>query len=215
MNYPNYMDPMMTQGYGMPEFKGTWINKNTGETVLVRDVVLMDEGMTIVTSSGTMIDMNTFSSDYYQMSDEEYDMSGNKINDRPIPPVKPMPRPKPKPTPKPMPKPMPPMPDPDDEPKDEPAFIKEKKHMDLIVKLFDVKKPTATCKVSFEVENFPKDELQMLIDVYGIHINDIAAYLYKKWYTSEEVITMIKEYLTDTQGLKEGDDSSDDSTTEP
>lgn len=210
MNYPNYGMPEM-QGFGMPEFKGTWINKNTGATVIVRDTVLMDEGMTVILSNGEYVDMNTFSNDYYQMSDEAYDMSGNKISNRPIQPVAPPRPPKPMPTPTPAPRPefVPPTkPDPDNAP----DYIKEKGHMALIEKLFKVKNPIVTAKASLDTEDFPKDELQMLIDVYGVHINDIAAYVYKTWYTSELVINMIKEYLVDTQGLKEPNDEKDDTT---
>lgn len=205
MDYSNFIGPGM-EGTGMPEFKGLWINKNTGATVVVRDTILMDSGFTVMLSDGTMLDMNDFSNNYFQMSEDSYDSRGNKI-DKSIPLVKPMPQPTPKPChcPKPTPK-------IDPEPKEVPDFVKEKSHMKLIEKLFSVKNPSVTAKAMLEVEDFPKDELQMLLDVYGVHIEDIAVYIYKTYYTPELVVNMIKEYLTDTQGLKEPEDITDDTT---
>lgn len=43
----------------------------------------------------------------------------------------------------------------------------------------------------------------MLIDIFGVHIEDIAIYLYQNYYTPEKVISYIKKVLTETYNLKE------------
>ena len=43
----------------------------------------------------------------------------------------------------------------------------------------------------------------MLIDIFGVHIEDIAIYLYQNYYTPEKVISYLKKVLTETYKLKE------------
>lgn len=61
------------------EIKGKWTNRVTGQTVMVKDSVITDDDMAVILSDGSMIDMNTFSRDYIQMSDDIYDLNGKVI----------------------------------------------------------------------------------------------------------------------------------------
>ena len=55
---------------------GQWINKNTGKIINVRDSIIDGDNMIIITDSG-QIDMNDFSKNYVQASDEIYDENGH------------------------------------------------------------------------------------------------------------------------------------------
>lgn len=55
---------------------GQWINKNTGKIINVRDSIIDGDNMIILTDSG-QIDMNEFSKNYVQASDEIYDENGH------------------------------------------------------------------------------------------------------------------------------------------
>lgn len=57
---------------------GTWMNKLTGEVVNVRDSIIDGDNMLIITDKGH-ISMNEFSNNYIQASDNIYDNNGNII----------------------------------------------------------------------------------------------------------------------------------------
>ena len=88
-NMPNNYSPMggggfcmdMPGGPGAPEIKGTWISKKTGAEVQVRDCIIAENGMSVMLSDGRMIDMNEFSTEFYQISDDIYDSNGNIISE--------------------------------------------------------------------------------------------------------------------------------------
>jgi len=58
---------------------GNWMNKNNGQVIFVKDSVIDGDNMLIITNRGT-IDMNTFSNDYIQVSEDVYDNHGNVID---------------------------------------------------------------------------------------------------------------------------------------
>lgn len=60
---------------------GNWMNKNNGQVIFVKDSVIDGDNMLIITNRGT-IDMNTFSNDYIQVSEDVYDNNGNVIGKR-------------------------------------------------------------------------------------------------------------------------------------
>lgn len=231
---------------GAPDMKGVWTNRRTGQTVMVRDVVIMDESMSVMFSDGSMMDMNEFSRDYIQMSDEIYDADGNVIGHDNTPLMPPPHNPKPNVTPRPelhkpgaIPPhfhPMPPVDDPlhtpikpqcphgPHKPNDKfPHFhdwakpdtpIDDQKHNIMMLHhLFDKIKPVVKPDLSVEVDDkFPKDQLQMLIDIYGVTIEDIAIYIFKHYFTPGAMVAEISEWLN-TQGLK--DIYTDDPTEDP
>lgn len=228
MNYPNFPGgPSMDFGMGgAPNMKGTWISKTTGETVVVRDNVITESGMTIMLSDGRMIDMQEFSAEYYQMSDDVYDMNGNKTGTNPVPDYRPTPSPAPRPEdlfpPKPMPKPEPcpipptpptpcPAPDPDHWKPVHPAS-EEAHRMKIVEDTFANSTPTPNITVEATIggENFPKDNLQTIISVLGVKIDDIVLYLYKNYFTADKIMEAIKTYLTETVGLVEPNTETDD-----
>lgn len=213
-----------------PDIKGRWINKKTGEEVIVRDTIMSDDTMSVMLSDGRMISMNEFSSLYYQVSDDLYDSNGNVIgkcnenasvnipsyhpesgpddflhhplpphHHHPLPPScgcndKPMP-----PHHHPLPPACPPRPRPEC-----PVDV-EKKHIDMVTDVFSKvnPEPKVKCGSTLVIENAPLGQLQMLIDIFGVHIEDIAIYLYQNYYTPEKVISYLKKVLTETYKLKE------------
>lgn len=62
---------------GGPSIEGKWYNKRTGSIIMVRDMVMDDYGMQVMTADGNMIDGDEFSRDYIQCDDTEYDENGN------------------------------------------------------------------------------------------------------------------------------------------
>ena len=210
---PNNYSPMggggfcmdMPGGPGAPEIKGTWISKKTGAEVQVRDCIIAENGMSVMLSDGRMIDMNEFSTEFYQISDDIYDSNGNIIGKAdgnhpvPVPPYNPGPgecqpphhhHPLPPPPPKPRP---------------ECPVDVEKKHMNMVTDVFSKVNPVPeiTCGSTLTINNAPLSQLQMLIDIFGVHIEDIAIYLYQNYYTPEKVISYLKKVLTETYKLKE------------
>lgn len=57
---------------------GTWVNKLTGDKIIVRNTFIDGDNMIIQTSDGRQISMNEFQN-YIQMSEDEYDSNGHKI----------------------------------------------------------------------------------------------------------------------------------------
>ena len=223
-----------------PDIKGRWINKKTGQEVIVRDTIMSDDTMSVMLSDGRMISMNEFSSLYYQVSDDLYDSNGNvigKCNEkvpvnvpdynpgpcqddflhRPLPPHHHHPLPPPdcgchdKPMPsRPPHHPVPPTCPP--RPRPECPVDVEKKHMDMVTDVFSKvnPEPKVECGSTLVIENAPLGQLQMLIDIFGVHIEDIAIYLYQNYYTPEKVISYLKKSLTETYKLKEPEPANAD-----
>ena len=57
---------------------GKWMNKMTGDTVIVKNSVMDGEEMVIMTNKG-VLNMSEFSMNYIQVSDEVYDEHGNVV----------------------------------------------------------------------------------------------------------------------------------------
>ena len=209
---PNNYSPMggggfcmdMPGGPGAPEIKGTWISKKTGAEVQVRDCIIAENGMSVMLSDGRMIDMNEFSTEFYQISDDIYDSNGNIIGKAdgnhpvPVPPYNPGPGECQPPHHHPLPPPPP-------KPRPECPVDVEKKHMNMVTDVFSKVNPVPeiTCGSTLTINNAPLSQLQMLIDIFGVHIEDIAIYLYQNYYTPEKVISYLKKVLTETYKLKE------------
>lgn len=64
---------------------GKWMNKNTGETIIVKNSVIDGDGMVIITNRG-MLNMSEFSRNYIQVSDEIYDENGNVVGNEEMTP---------------------------------------------------------------------------------------------------------------------------------
>lgn len=191
----------MMNGMGMaPDIKGTWISKTNGTKIQVRDSVITGDGMSVMLSDGRVIDMGEFSNEYYQVSDDIYDINGNKIANSPITdnesinyPIITQPTnnnididiqditPNNNNTSNAV-----------DEPS-KPQNITD----DMISKVFENAnpKPNIKASISLDGEDFPITELKMLVNIFGVTTNDISSWIYNKYFEKEKAIDYIKEYI--------------------
>ena len=201
--------PPMQPGFGPDgDFKGKWISKRTGETIYVRDNIIGDSGMQVMLSDGRLMSLNDFGNEFIRMSDEVYDQNGKIIDQSPVdeaqkivPPYYPHPE---HPTPhKPgcnchhhdsIP-PIPPAQQFPENPEDDPMF-REGGHMYMVDSVFKKTAPKLTPVLTVTAENFPKEQLQMLIDIFGVHTEDIAAYIYKNYCSPSKILGVIQDWLT-------------------
>lgn len=227
-NYPGYPS-YGTDMPGMDSMQGKWTNKRTGEVVMVRDTILMDNSITIMLADGRVLDMNDFSRDYIQISDEEYGDDGSMINgavsgkykgEHSHAPVMDTPDPDfredfidledlrrkdfghhehnhhhghhhfPEP-----PHHKPPM--------FEPPMCDCDETTRLIEKVFDKIKPTVGIDVKIISHDFPIDELNMLINVFGITRKDIGKYLYQNYIGQDSIIAAIDDFLKESLSNKD------------
>lgn len=217
--------PTDMMGGGM--VTGKWTNRRTGQTVLVRDCIMVDEGMAIMLSDGSSINMEEFSRDYFQMSDEEYDMNGNvsqnaspsapgAVSGRVINPSS-----NSKPTTQPI-----PVETFESEYVAEDMFAPKQQNFyedvninsvstpqkstnyDLIDKLFTNKNPNIKLDFAIQSENFPVNELKMLIDVFGVDVSEISKYIVNKYLSMDEIVTYVDDTIYDILGIDKKEDSS-------
>lgn len=201
--------PPMQPGFGPDgDFKGKWISKRTGETIYVRDNIIGDSGMQVMLSDGRLMSLNDFGNEFIRMSDEVYDQNGKIIDQSPVdeaqkivPPYYPhhehtMP-------PKPgcnchhhdsIP-PVPPAQEFPQKPENNPVF-REGGHMYMVDSVFKKTAPKLTPVLTVTTENFPKEQLQMLIDIFGVHTEDIGAYIYKNYFSPSKILGVIQDWLT-------------------
>lgn len=170
--------------------QGKWINKRTGQIINVRDSVIEGDNMIVITDKG-QIDMDIFSRDYIQQSDEVYDApsqpentSMQKIIDEDptiVSGVNPL-----------------------DVPLDQipqsTVTIETKQvtigHYDMIDKIF-VKNETKP-KINFEIKwtDFPAKELQMLVDYFDVNIDDISKYISKKFVDQQVIADALIDFVS-------------------
>lgn len=197
-------DPMMMDGVGaMPS--GEFINRHTGQKVFVRDCIIQDEDMMLITDQG-QITMTEFSRDFIQVSDELYNENG-KVIDRveydasSIIPTEP----------------------------NYPAFNTNiyddvQQNTDIVPDYgYDIQQPTVlpvkeektstsymiskildksieeyglpNITIDFDWPEFPKKELNMLINFFDVTVSDISKYIYKNIVNSELVESSINEFV--------------------
>ena len=187
-------------GPGGGMISGKWINKVNGSTINVRDCVIQGDEMIVITDRG-QISGEDFSRNYIQMSDEEYDMKGNvvgKASQKPA--AKPAQKPvQPKMFDDPQPStPMQPMIDqpymPDYEDQSYPAKKVESESMKLIKKLFEKTESKPEISVDIKWADFPKSELNMLINVFDVSKEDIANYM-RTYLDDEEIKISIGKFI--------------------
>lgn len=192
--YNNMQDFGSGPGGGM--MSGKWINKSNGTTINVRDCVMQGDEMIVLTDRG-QISGEDFSRNYIQMSDEEYDMKGSVINSS-------SPQ-QPKNTPVQAPQapqtPSAPLKMFDDI--EDPAFIakqnqplykEESESTKLIKKLFTKTETKPEITVDIKWADFPKNELNMLMNVFDVSKEDIADYL-RTYLDDEEIKISIKKFI--------------------
>jgi len=62
---------------------GVWVNKNTGEKIVVSNTIIDGNDMILITNIG-QLSMEEFSRNYIQASDDIYDESGKVIDSKPV-----------------------------------------------------------------------------------------------------------------------------------
>ena len=64
---------------GMTGPQGEWIDRRTGNKVIIRDTIYDGTHQTVHLSDGRVLTMNEFGNNFIQMSNEEYDANGRPI----------------------------------------------------------------------------------------------------------------------------------------
>lgn len=191
---------------------GTWTNKVTGKTVQVRSSIMDGDNMVILTNDG-MIDMMEFSRNYIQISEEVFDQNGNVIqnyqesfnNDTPMNAFNDSPKHTFN----------------DDElsvlmgtrnvygitedtninvitnnPKESEIRISTMpENFKYIDKVFNKLPYDINIKLEIDWNSIPKDKLAMLVDIFDISTDDIASYIYDKYFNKDIVIAEIQNKL--------------------
>ena len=160
-------------GPGGPMISGKWINKKTGETIIIRDSIIDGDKMVLISNKGN-IDFNIFSRDYIQASDEVYNESGQVVSTQPVKTAEVI-----------------------EIDNQTPVYTSEEnnlevpinspraeqksniKNFELIDKIFKKteSKPEADLKINWA--NFPQNELSMLVNYFDVEIEDISRYIGK------------------------------------
>ena len=175
---------------GDAQISGKWVNKRTGQVINVRDAIIEGDNMIVISDLG-QIDMNDFSRDYIQQSDEVYEAP--KIPQAPTATI-------------------------GEIIKEDPTVVsdgvnplevpltqinnpvKQSKqnigHYEMIDKIF-VKNETKP-RISFEIEwaNFPAKELQMLVDYFDVSIEDISKYISNTFVEQQLIADSLTEFVS-------------------
>ena len=149
---------------------GTWINRKSGQKIVVRDSFIDDSNNMFLNTSIGQLSMNEFSRDYIQASDEIYDEQGKVIEEKPV----------------------------NfnevsfagnDEPLEaDPIFANQGSmtmggqsinNFELIDKIFKKTESRPEANLSIKWADFPEKELSMLVSYFDVQIEDIAAYIGK------------------------------------
>lgn len=182
-------------GPGGPMISGKWINKITGTVINVRDSIINGDELVIITDKG-QIAMDEFSRNYIQASNDIFDESGKVIGHADADPSivveshatntvqTPMMSSNTASLTKPF----------NNKPQhSNNTTEKETEKEKLIRKIFD-KNPAPAFTIDINWTDFPKNELEMLINYFDISKEDIAQYLSKKVDVSE-LVGSIREFL--------------------
>jgi hypothetical protein len=203
------MNPMMNPmdsfgaGPGGPMISGEWMNKRTGRKIMVRDSIIDGDQMVVITNCGN-IDMNTFSRDYIQTSDDLYDEAGNVIGKEAVK-VEEVVQQTPQTTM--LQQPLQPQIDVLHQPiaggqlqqtstaKLSTVQDEELAHEGMIQKILNKIESKPKINLSIEWTEFPTNELKMLVDYFDVTTHDIAAYIGKHFVDGDAVAASIEDFL--------------------
>ena len=182
---------------------GKWINKNDGSIISIRNTVMDGDNIILITDKGEL-DMNSFSKNYIQVSDETYDNNGNVVstndkfdisemtsnyNETSVNTF------------------------------DNETFNKLTKgianthhqnanssiHIEttntsdnfkLIDKVFSKVKHEPSINIDISWIDFPNDKVQMLMDTFDVDKNEISEYIYNKYLNKDIIINSVSKYFT-------------------
>ena len=182
---------------------GKWINKNDGSIISIRNTVMDGDNIILITDKGEL-DMNSFSKNYIQVSDETYDNNGNVVstNDKfDISEITPNYN------------------ETGVNTFDNETFNKLTKgiattyqqnanssiHIEttntsdnfkLIDKVFSKVKHEPSINIDISWIDFPNDKVQMLMDTFDVDKNEISEYIYNKYLNKDIIIKYLSKYFT-------------------
>ena len=182
---------------------GKWINKNDGSIISIRNTVMDGDNIILITDKGEL-DMNSFSKNYIQVSDETYDNNGNVVstNDKfDISEITPNYN------------------ETGVNTFDNETFNKLTKgianthhqnanssiHIEttntsdnfkLIDKVFSKVKHEPSINIDISWIDFPNDKVQMLMDTFDVDKNEISEYIYNKYLNKDIIIKSLSKYFT-------------------
>lgn len=182
---------------------GKWINKNDGSIISIRNTVMDGDNIILITDKGEL-DMNSFSKNYIQVSDETYDNNGNVVstNDKfDISEITPNYN------------------ETSVNTFDNETFNKLTKgitnthqqnanssiHIEttntsdnfkLIDKVFSKVKHEPSINIDISWIDFPNDKVQMLMDTFDVDKNEISEYIYNKYLNKYIIIKSLSKYFT-------------------
>ncbi len=182
---------------------GKWINKNDGSIISIRNTVMDGDNIILITDKGEL-DMNSFSKNYIQVSDETYDNNGNVVstNDKfDISEITPNYN------------------ETSVNTFDNETFNKLAKgianthhqnanssiHIEttntsdnfkLIDKVFSKVKHEPSINIDISWIDFPNDKVQMLMDTFDVDKNEISEYIYNKYLNKDIIINSLSKYFT-------------------
>lgn len=160
-------------GPGGPMISGKWINKKTGETIIIRDSIIDGDKMVLISNKGN-IDFNIFSRDYIQASDEVYNESGQVVSTQPVKTAEVI-----------------------ETANQTPVYTPEEnnlevpinsprteqksdiKNFELIDKIFKKTESKPVANLKIEWADFPHNELSMLVNYFDVELEDISRYIGK------------------------------------
>lgn len=197
MNYNGSMMGDFGMGPGGEMISGKWLNRQTGQTIVVRDSFIDDTNKMFLNTSIGQISMDEFSKYYIQASDEEYDESGRVIGNKPISPSDIIEK---------------------DEPlKADPIFpqvvstaqpiIQQKEensitNFDLIDKIFKKTESRPKADLKIDWADFPEKELSMLVNYFDVKLDDIATYIGKHLINENLLKNALFDFLSGLKGFK-------------
>lgn len=193
----------MMHNIGGDMISGKWINKKDGSVISIRNTVMDGDNIILITDKGEL-DMNSFSQNYIQVSDETYDNHGNVVsnndkfdiseitssyNETSINTF------------------------------DNDTFNKLTKgivntnhqnvnssiHIEttntsdnfkLIDKVFSKIKYEPSINIDISWIDFPNDKIQMLMDTFDVDQNEISEYMYNKYLNKDIIIKSLSKYFT-------------------
>lgn len=192
--------------------EGVWVNRMTGQSIRVRNTIIDGDDMIILTDDGQRITMNEFQN-YIQVGDEEYDLNGkavgktnnemstnfkelesgrhvvvnttvkkntetldNSMFEKPLNNMNTSTK---------------------TIEQSSKVKVEESSNMKLLKKLFEKIELNLDVKVNIECDNFPTNELNMLIDIYDVAPDEITDYIIKNVISDDKYRQAITNFIVE------------------
>lgn len=188
----------------MEDIQGAWLDRRTGKTVIVRDMIMDGDQMVIMSSVGS-IPPDIFSNYFVRMSEEDYGTNGvqpelsgdaalaainsglsadeqiRKTEVNTISLDKPLPTNNTKPT----------------EQEKTPVIVEQpvSQNTNIIKKVFDKMEVEPEIAFSINIEEWPIKELKMLVNVLDIPFDEISDYIITQYLNKEVLSKCFSDYL--------------------